>query len=60
MILGTNLDHKIIFSYMKRPIGPVIGILSQFIGNHCIIGGLWVYLSDRYNNKKIVRLQIDQ
>jgi len=30
--LGTDLDHKIILNYMKRPIGPVIGILSQFVG----------------------------
>ena len=32
MISGTDLDHKIILDYMKRPIGPVIGILSQFVG----------------------------
>ena len=29
---GTDLDFKIILSYIKRPIGPVIGICSQFIG----------------------------
>lgn len=30
--LGTDLEFEIILSYLKRPIGPVIGICSQFIG----------------------------
>ncbi|XP_023339620.1 ileal sodium/bile acid cotransporter isoform X2 [Eurytemora carolleeae] len=32
LVMGTDLEFDIILAYLRRPIGPVIGIISQFIG----------------------------
>ena len=39
--LGTDLEFDIILAYFRRPIGPVIGIISQFIGRNRY-GWVWI------------------
>jgi len=47
-IMGTELDLDIIRSYLKKPLGPVIGICCQFLGMPLVAYGLgYIFLRER-------------
>jgi len=48
LVMGCDLEFDIILAYLKKPIGPIIGLCCQFLGMPLISYGLgYIFLSDQ-------------